>query len=149
MTVKCAICGNEFEGNPNARRAQKYCSDACKLKAYRLRKKIGAKPEVKGPKKTVTVPVGNHVEAELTREQFADMSDGTLLDKLRFMRDILERALRDDETKGSALPAISKQLIDIYQRIDQVKADTHVDVETTFVDAEVVDDGDEVFNGII
>ena len=42
--MKCAICRKEFTPSPNARRKPKYCSGACKQKAYELRKKIGAKP---------------------------------------------------------------------------------------------------------
>lgn len=121
--MKCVICGKEFSANTNARRKPKYCSAACKQKAYELRKRIGARPEVKRAKKKVTVPVSKNVDAELDKDTFERMRDGALIDTLRFNRDVLQQALGNPDTPASALAAISKQLIDVCKQIEDLEAD--------------------------
>lgn len=121
--MKCVICGKEFSANTNARRKPKYCSAACKQKAYELRKRIGAKPEVKRAKKKVTVPVSKNVDAELDKDTFERMRDGALVDTLRFNRDVLQKALGNPDTPPSALASISKQLIDVCRQIETLETD--------------------------
>ena len=121
--MKCVICGKEFSANTNARRKPKYCSAACKQKAYELRKRIGAKPEVKRSEKKVTVPVSKNVDAELDKDTFERMRDGALVDTLRFNRDVLQQALGNPDTPASALAAISKQLIDVCKQIEDLEVD--------------------------
>lgn len=124
--MKCVICGKEFPANTNARRKPKYCSAACKQKAYELRKRIGAKPEVKRAKKKVTVQVSKNVDAELDKDTFERMRDGALVDTLRFNRDVLQKALGDPDTPPSALASISKQLIDVCRQIETLETDGDV-----------------------
>lgn len=121
--MKCVICGKEFSANTNARRKPKYCSAACKQKAYELRKRIGAQPEVKRAKKKVTVPVSKNVDAELDKDTFERMRDGALVDTLRFNRDVLQKALANPNTPPSALASISKQLIDVCRQIENLETD--------------------------
>lgn len=121
--MKCVICGKEFPANTNARRKPKYCSAACKQKAYELRKRIGAKPEVKRAKKKVTVQVSRNVDAELDKDTFERMRDGALVDTLRFNRDVLQKALGSPDTPPSALAAISKQLIAVCRQIETLETD--------------------------
>lgn len=121
--MKCVICGKEFPANTNARRKQKYCSAACKQKAYELRKRIGAKPEVKRAKRKVTVQVSRNVDAELDKDTFERMRDGALVDTLRFNRDVLQKALGSPDTPPSALASISKQLIDVCRQIETLETD--------------------------
>lgn len=121
--MKCVICGKEFSANTNARRKPKYCSAACKQKAYELRKRIGARPEVKRAKKKVTVPVSKNVDAELDKDTFERMRDGALVDTLRFNRDVLQKALANPNTPPSALASISKQLIDVCRQIETLETD--------------------------
>lgn len=121
--MKCVICGKEFSANTNARRKPKYCSAACKQKAYELRKRIGARPEVKRSKKKVTVPVSKNVDAELDKDTFERMRDGALVDTLRFNRDVLQKALANPNTPPSALASISKQLIDVCRQIETLETD--------------------------
>lgn len=121
--MKCVICGKEFSANTNARRKPKYCSAACKQKAYELRKRIGAKPDVKRARKKVTVPVSKNVAAELDKDTFERMRDGALIDTLRFNRDVLQQALGNPDTPASALAAISKQLIDVCKQIEDLETD--------------------------
>ena len=103
--MKCVICGKEFSANTNARRKPKYCSAACKQKAYELRKRIGARPEVK------------------RADTFERMRDGALVDTLRFNRDVLQKALGNPDTPPSALASISKQLIDVCRQIETLETD--------------------------
>lgn len=121
--MKCVICGKEFPANANARRKPKYCSAACKQKAYELRKRIGAKPEVKRAKGKVTVQVSRNVDAELDRGTFERMRDGALVDILRFNRDVLQKALGSPGTPPSALAAISRQLIAVCRQIETLETD--------------------------
>lgn len=121
--MKCVICGKEFPANTNARRKPKYCSAACKQKAYELRKRIGAKPEVKRAKRKVTVQVSRNVDAELDKDTFERMRDGALVDTLRFNRDVLQKALGSPDTPPSALAAISKQLIAVCRQIETLETD--------------------------
>lgn len=121
--MKCVICGKEFSANTNARRKPKYCSAACKQKAYELRKRIGAKPEVKRAKRKVTVQVSRNVDAELDKDTFERMRDGALVDTLRFNRDVLQKALGSPDTPPSALAAISKQLIAVCRQIETLETD--------------------------
>lgn len=121
--MKCVICGKEFSANTNARRKPKYCSAACKQKAYELRKRIGAKPEVKRAKRKVTVQVSKNVDAELDKDTFERMRDGALVDILRFNRDVLQKALGSPDTPPSALAAISKQLIAVCRQIETLETD--------------------------
>lgn len=121
--MKCVICGKEFSANTNARRKPKYCSAACKQKAYELRKRIGAKPEVKRAKRKVTVQVSKNVDAELDKDTFERMRDGALVDILRFNRDVLQKALGSPDTPPSALAAISKQLIAVCGQIETLETD--------------------------
>lgn len=121
--MKCVICGKEFSANTNARRKPKYCSAACKQKAYELRKRIGAKPEVKRAKRKVTVQVSRNVDAELDKDTFERMRDGALVDILRFNRDVLQKALGSPDTPPSALAAISKQLIAVCRQIETLETD--------------------------
>lgn len=135
--MKCVICGKEFSANTNARRKPKYCSAACKQKAYELRKRIGARPEVKRAKKKVTVPVSKNVDAELDKDTFERMRDGALVDTLRFNRDVLQKALANPNTPPSALASISKQLIDVCRQIENLETD---DGDVLASSEELIDD---------
>lgn len=121
--MKCCICGNEIPPRKNSRgRPSKYCSQACRKAAQRLRNKIGAvPPEPKHGKTTVRVSVSPDVDADIDEQTFERMRDGRVLDELRFNRDVLHKALADPGTSPAALAAISKQLIDVCQRIESIE----------------------------
>ena len=118
--MKCLECGREFRpsghGKPN-----KYCSGACRAKAYRRRKKTGDAPataerESKPVKarKSTSLP-------ELDRRSFERMMDASFEDVLRHNRDRLREALDDISTPANALPAISRQLIAVSERLENLQ----------------------------
>ncbi len=115
--MKCLECGREFRpsgrGKPN-----KYCSGACRAKAYRRRKKTGATVERESKpvkaRKSTSLP-------ELDRRSFERMMDDSFEDVLRHNRDRLREALDDISTPANALPAISRQLIAISERLENMQ----------------------------
>lgn len=120
--MQCPMCGKEIPKKHRGRPSH-FCSAACRKAAERERKKIGAvPPPPKNPKPTVKVSVSKSVDAELDKETFERMRDGSLLDTLRFNRDILQKALSSPDTPPSALAAISKQHVDVCRQIDQLEA---------------------------
>ena len=121
--MKCVICGKEFSANTNARRKPKYCSAACKQKAYELRKRIGARPEVKRAKEEGGVTVAKNVEGGVEKDTCERRREGALVDTLRFNRDVLQKALANPNTPPSALASISKQLIDVCRQIETLETD--------------------------
>ena len=118
--MKCLECGREFRpsgrGKPN-----KYCSGACRAKAYRRRKKTGDAPataerESKPVKARKPAPL-----PELDRRSFERMMDASFEDVLRHNRDRLREALDDISTPAYALPAISRQLIAVSERLENLQ----------------------------
>mgnify|MGYP002523687765 CR=1 FL=1 len=115
--MKCLECGREFRpsgrGKPN-----KYCSGACRAKAYRRRKKTGATVERESKpvkaRKSTSLP-------ELDRRSFERMMDDSFEDVLRHNRDRLREALDDISTPANALPAISRQLIAVSERLENMQ----------------------------
>lgn len=118
----CEECGREFEpsrrGSPS-----KYCSGACRAKAYRKRRKTGdagvgkrdaGKPG-KGQRPSPAQP--------LNSREFERMMDGKLEDVLRRNRDRLQAALDDPGTPATALPAISRQLIAVCRELESLAGD--------------------------
>lgn len=119
--MQCPMCGNEIPKKHRGR-PSRFCSPACRKAAERARRKIGAvPPPPKNPKPTVKVSVSKTVDAELDKASFERMRDGTMLDTLRFNRDVLAKALRDPDTPPSALAAISKQHVDVCRQIEQLE----------------------------
>lgn len=115
--MKCRICGAEFRPTQGGGRPQKYCSAKCRNKAKVMaRNGTGIKPDS-------TKPEHDKPEApkELTRVEFKRMMDDSLEDVLRTNRDVLARALTDPSTPANALAAISRQLIAVTERLDQLE----------------------------
>lgn len=116
--MECLECGREFRPSGHGK-PSKYCSGACRAKAYRRRKKNGevvAEPTPKrmGAKMPVRSP-------ELDRRSFERMMDDSFEDVLRHNRDRLREALDDISTPANALPAISRQLIAISERLENMR----------------------------
>ena len=115
--MKCRICGSEFRPTQGGGRPQKYCSAKCRNKAKVMaRKGSGAKPDKAKPEHDKPEP-----PKELTRVEFKRMMDDSLEDVLRTNRDVLARALTDPGTPPNALAAISRQLIAVTERLDQLE----------------------------
>ena len=100
----CEVCGKQFRPSGKGSQ-QKYCSAKCRQKDYRRRKKNRpAQPE-----------------RDLDQRSFERMMDGSMLDILRDNRDLLLKAMADPTTPANALPAISRQLIDVCERIESLQ----------------------------
>lgn len=106
--MRCEICGAVFRPSGHGKR-QRYCSESCRNKAkYRRRKNGGSIPKEERVRPAAT---------ELDRREFERMMDDSLEDVLRMNRDRLKTALNDPATPANALPAISRQLIDVCERL--------------------------------
>lgn len=114
--MKCELCGKEFQPSGHGR-PQKYCSKSCRQKADYRRKKNSrnGKPPVKA------VETKQKPEQDLDQRSFERMMDGSMLDMLRANRDRLQKAMDDTSTPANALPAISRQLIDVCERIESLQ----------------------------
>ena len=73
--------------------------------------------------------------ADLDRQNFERMMDGSMEDMLRANRDRLLAAMDDKATPANALPGISRQLIAVCERIESLSGDGLADL---------VDEEDEV-----
>ena len=119
----CEICGSEFRPSGHGRR-QRYCSESCRNKAkYRRRKQQGEsgakEPRAKKPRKQTETK--RKSEPDLDQRSFERMMDGSMLDILRDNRDLLLKAMADPTTPANTLPAISRQLIDVCERIESLQ----------------------------
>lgn len=118
--MKCELCGKEFQPSGHGR-PQKYCSKSCRQKADYRRKKNrpaqdrNSKPPVKA------VETKQKPERDLDQRSFERMMDGSMLDMLRANRDRLQKAMDDTSTPANALPAISRQLIAVCDRIESLQ----------------------------
>lgn len=116
----CEVCGKQFKPSGKGSQ-QKYCSAKCRQKDYRRRKKNrpaqdrNSKPPVKA------VETKQKPERDLDQRSFERMMDGSMLDMLRANRDRLQKAMDDTSTPANALPAISRQLIDVCERIESLQ----------------------------
>ena len=115
--MKCELCGKEFQPSGHGR-PQKYCSKSCRQKADYRRKKD--RPPQTAAKKTKT-RTKREPESDLDQRSFERMMDGSMLDMLRSNRDRLQNAMDDTSTPANALPAISRQLIDVCERIESLQ----------------------------
>lgn len=118
--MKCELCGKEFRPSGHGR-PQRYCSKSCRQKAdYRRKKDRATQTEadrpVSKPTKTKQKP-----EQDLDQRSFERMMDGSMLDILRDNRDLLLKAMADPTTPANALPAISRQLIAVCDRIESLQ----------------------------
>ena len=115
--MKCRICGSEFRPKQGGGKPQKYCSAKCRNKAKVMaRKGVNAKQD--SPKPGHDKP---EATKELTSVEFKRMMDDSLEDVLRTNRDVLAHALTDPGTPANALAAISRQLIAVTERLDQLE----------------------------
>ena len=116
----CEVCGKQFRPSGKGSQ-QKYCSAKCRQKDYRRRKKNrpaqdrNSKPPVKA------VETKQKPERDLDQRSCERMMDGSMLDMLRANRDRLQKAMDDTSTPANALPAISRQLIDVCERIESLQ----------------------------
>lgn len=134
----CEVCGKQFR--PSGRGCQqKYCSSKCRQKDYRRRKKNRPVQDGDGKPPVKAVETKQKPEGDLDQRSFERMMDGSMLDMLRANRDRLQRAMDDMSTPANALPAISRQLIDVCERIESLQGGGLADLLDDEED-EVMDD---------
>lgn len=126
--MQCQNCGQYFKTTGHGRKPQ-YCSDKCRVDANRKRKQNGTKKEEIKQPVVINLPtksVKTSVQAEdLTKETFERMCDASVLEELRYARDILHKAMISPDTPANALPAISKELISITEKIEGMSDSTN------------------------
>lgn len=116
----CEVCGKQF--SPSGKGSQqKYCSAKCRQKDYRRRKKNRPAQDRNGKPPVKAVETKQKPERDLDQRSFERMMDGSMLDMLRANRDRLQKAMDDTSTPANALPAISRQLIDVCERIEALQ----------------------------
>ena len=113
----CEVCGKQFRPSGKGSQ-QKYCSAKCRQKDYRRRKKNRPAQDRNGKPPVKAVETKQKPERDLDQRSFERMMDGSMLDMLRANRDRLQKAMDDTSTPANALPAISRQLIDVCERIE-------------------------------
>lgn len=116
----CEVCGKQFRPSGKGRQ-QKYCSAKCRQKDYRRRKKNRPAQDRNGKPPVKAVETKQKPERDLDQRSFERMMDGSMLDILRDNRDLLLKAMADPTTPANALPAISRQLIDVCERIESLQ----------------------------
>lgn len=116
----CEVCGKQFRPSGKCSQ-QKYCSAKCRQKDYRRRKKNRPAQDRNGKPPVKAVETKQKPERDLDQRSFERMMDGSMLDMLRANRDRLQKAMDDTSTPANALPAISRQLIDVCERIESLQ----------------------------
>lgn len=117
----CEVCGKQFRPSGKGSQ-QKYCSAKCRQKDYRRRKKNRPAQDRNGKPPVKAVETKQKPERDLDQRSFERMMDGSMLDMLRANRDRLQKAMDDTSTPANALPAISRQLIDVCERIEALQS---------------------------
>lgn len=116
----CEVCGKQFKPSGKGSQ-QKYCSAKCRQKDYRRRKKNRPAQDRNGKPPVKAVETKQKPERDLDQRSFERMMDVSMLDMLRANRDRLQKAMDDTSTPANALPAISRQLIDVCERIESLQ----------------------------
>lgn len=146
--MKCCICDKEIT-TPWTGRKPKYCSDACRKQAQRMRTKIKAKPESPCPrrKKTAPAPPAPHDEKPLVdgdggdRFEYAGRDiptnrrhtwDAAALERdldepiettLRRSKAKLQQVIDDPDTPPGAISSLTKMLIEVSEKLEAAKKD--------------------------
>lgn len=116
----CEVCGKQFRPSGKGSQ-QKYCSAKCRQKDYRRRKKNRPAQDRNGKPPVKAVETKQKPERDLDQRSFERMMDVSMLDMLRANRDRLQKAMDNTSTPANALPAISRQLIDVCERIESLQ----------------------------
>lgn len=145
MTMQCCVCGAELQYSGHGKKPR-YCSSSCRVKAKRMRDKIGARPAA--TKKEKAALAGDHFEYKgrdipANRRHDVDLAferkmDEPLETTLRRNRARLQRAIDDPDCPPAALAALSKQLIAVSHELMEVRGSDDV--------LAILDDDDEVMH---
>lgn len=145
--MKCKNCGKMFKISGMGRKPQ-FCSTKCRVEYNRNKKRFGKINEeesdkVRVEKKKIIVPVTQSVNAEIGRDDFERMMDGTVEQELRFVKDVLHKAMVSADTPTSALAGIGRELINTARQLDDI---THTDNDPLIFEEETIDDDSFTFD---
>ncbi|WP_246815486.1 hypothetical protein [Alloscardovia sp. HMSC034E08] len=90
------------------------------------------------PSKKVKTTISNK---DLTKQLFDRMFDDSLEDELRFTRDVLHKALISPDTPASALAAISRELINMTEKLNNLVEQSNDDPFNLSETEDVYDSG--------
>ncbi|KFI96881.1 hypothetical protein [Bifidobacterium stellenboschense] len=132
--MKCVECGREFVAKGGGR-PRKYCSNACRFKAYRERK---AEAEADGVEPDNATR--HDTKTDLSEGEFMDMLDPlpSYEDALRLVLRRLRRILDDETTQARDIAPISRIFIQTAKDLEDLReresggdllAETGADVE--------------------
>lgn len=116
--MECVECGREFTSKGGGR-PRKYCSDACRLRAYRERK-AAAVAEADGG---VKVTRGDTEGSDLSEGDFMDMLDPlpSYEDALRLVLRRLRLILDDETTQARDIAPISRIYIQTAKELEELR----------------------------
>ena len=135
--MECLECGKKFRPQ---KKEQQYCSDACRMRAYRKRKKQGIKVgRKKKQPEQVTVNVSKHVNAELSKQDFERMMTGSYEEHLRFALQVLHKALESEETPANSLAPITKEMLSVAKQLEGYEGSSGGELDLSALD-EVTDE---------
>ncbi|RYQ68784.1 hypothetical protein [Bifidobacterium pseudolongum] len=151
--MKCAICGAEFAPNPNSKRKPKYCSPACKQRAYKLRKNIGAKPITK---KTITpkqaladdfeysgdIPMNRHAFNRRMEREMDEPLEATL----RRSKNRLQKIIDDRDTPPNCIAQLTKTLIEVSEKLEAITGGA--DMLPDLLAADDAEESEEIDDGL-
>lgn len=122
--MKCKNCGKMFKVS-NVGRKPSFCSTRCRVEYNRNKKRFGEtadsdRDKVRVEKQKIIVPVTKKVQAEINRVDFERMMGGSVEQELRFVKDVLHRAMISSETPMSALANIGRELVNVSRQLDEI-----------------------------
>ncbi|WP_454892196.1 hypothetical protein [Alloscardovia omnicolens] len=146
--MQCKNCGKLFKPSGHGRKPS-FCSDRCRVDYNRTKKRFSksetVSPSVKVDKsgKVLNVPsaVAREVREEITGRDFEKMMGHGYADDLEFVKQVVKRAMTDAETPASALPGLSKTLLEASKQIDDLDPSSN---ESSLADLLKGDTSDDV-----
>ncbi len=133
MIMRCCVCGTELQYSGHGKKPR-YCSSSCRVKAKRMRDKIGARPAATKKEKAVLagddfeykdrdIPANRRHDVDLAFER---KMDEPLETTLRRNRARLQKAIDDPDCPPAALAALSKQLIAVSRELMEIRGSDDV-----------------------
>ncbi|TCD53759.1 hypothetical protein EJ419_07275 [Alloscardovia theropitheci] len=153
--MHCKTCGKIFSWNGHGRRPS-YCSDTCRRKANRAKKRQEQAENTSGTSystsresirvtssgKIDNVPLSivSQVRDDITNRDFEKMMGHGFTDDLEFVKQIAKKAMTDDTTPASALPGLAKTLLDASKQLDSLDHDSSNSSLESLLKGETTDD---------
>lgn len=144
MIMQCCVCGAPLQYSGHGKRPR-YCSSSCRVKAKRMRDKIGARPAATKKEKAALADNFEYKDRDIPANRRHDFDlaferkmDEPLETTLRRNRARLQQAVDDPACPPAALAALSKQLIAVSRELMEIRGSDDV--------LAMLDDDDEVIH---